>query len=307
MKVVTAGAGYLDIDAYAGCVAYAELLNLQGEAAVAASTATWNESITPTIRSWNAALETGYTFHDDDTFAIVDTSDPQFFDSFVDVGKIVEIIDHHPEFETYWQERLGEKAHIEFIGAACTLVFERWQQAGLLERISATSARLLTAGILDNTLNFQASVTTQRDKDAYAELMKHADLSADWPAQYFSECQQTVLKDVASALKNDTKTMNFPSLGHQIRVGQLVVWDAAEIVANQLRAIQETIETSGNEWFVNIVSIREGKCYFVAANKTVQGFLHGSLDVTFRGAVGVSERLWLRKEIMKRDMELNQT
>ena len=304
MKVITSGSAYLDIDAYAGCIAYAELLNLQGEQAVAASTAIWNESITPTIRMWPTELQTTYQANADDTFVIIDLSELRYFDTFVDPQRVVEVIDHHPGFEDYWQERIGKGANIEFIGAACTLVYERWQQAGLLDQMSSTSARLLSAGILDNTLKFLAGVTSERDKKAYAELVKHADLDDDWPAQYFGECQQSMLKNIAKALQTDTKTAHYPSLDHAIDAGQLVVWDAAEIITNHMQTIQETMNLSGPEWFVNIVSISEGKSYLLAADLNVQKFLERALAVLFKDHVAVADRLWLRKEIMKQDISM---
>lgn len=57
VKVITSGSSYLDIDAYGGCIAYAELLNLLGYEAKAVSSAKLNESITPTIRSWGRKLD----------------------------------------------------------------------------------------------------------------------------------------------------------------------------------------------------------------------------------------------------------
>lgn len=57
MKIVTSGAPYMDIDAYGGCVAYAELLRILGSHARAVSTAPLNESISKTVRSWQAPLQ----------------------------------------------------------------------------------------------------------------------------------------------------------------------------------------------------------------------------------------------------------
>ena len=52
MIVVTSGSAYLDIDAYAGCIAFAQLLNLQGLEAKAISSAPLNQSISQTLRDW---------------------------------------------------------------------------------------------------------------------------------------------------------------------------------------------------------------------------------------------------------------
>lgn len=57
MRVVTSGSAYLDIDAYACCIAYAELLNRQGIEARAVSSAPLNFSICKSVLDWNAALD----------------------------------------------------------------------------------------------------------------------------------------------------------------------------------------------------------------------------------------------------------
>ncbi len=129
MVIVTSGARYIDIDAYACCVAYAELSNLQGTPAVAASTAVWNESITKSMRSLCAPIRTDYDSGPGDQFVVVDLSDPSQFDSLVDEERIIEVFDHHSGFEEYWAEKIGERSHIDFIGAAATLIYEQWVQA----------------------------------------------------------------------------------------------------------------------------------------------------------------------------------
>ena len=57
MKIITSGASYLDIDAYACCIAYAELLNLQGIPARAVSSAQPNASVSQTVLGWAAAFD----------------------------------------------------------------------------------------------------------------------------------------------------------------------------------------------------------------------------------------------------------
>ncbi len=78
MRIVTSGSAYIDIDAYAGCVGYAELLRAQGQEAKAVSTAPWNESITKSIRSLQAPLEKDYK-PGVDSFVLIDVSDPEYF------------------------------------------------------------------------------------------------------------------------------------------------------------------------------------------------------------------------------------
>lgn len=298
MKVVTSGSTYLDIDGYSGCIAYAELLRLQGQEAIAASTAVYNESITASVRSWGGELQRDHESHSGDEFVLIDVSEPKFFDKIVRLDAVSEVIDHHPGFEAYWQERLGDKAVIEFIGAACTLVYEKFVAAGKLGGISQTSARLLITGILDNTLNFKAHVTTDRDKKAYKQLTDYADLPAGWPAQYFSECQQVITNDLAAAIKNDVKSMEHIE-GLPDWLGQLVIWDAAALLQASRPRITEIMSNKGGSWAMNIISINEGKNYLLADDPAVQANLARFLGTSFHNGIATTARLWLRKEIMK--------
>lgn len=302
-RIVTSGRPYLDIDAYAGIIAYAELLRAQGHDAVAASTSVLNESITQTIRSWHAPLVTNYEPLPGDTFTVIDTSDPDHFDPIVDLAQVTEVIDHHPGLEQYWRDRIGAGTDIEFIGAACTQVFERWQKAGLLAKMTQTSAKLLLSGILDNTLNFKAMVTTDRDHQAYTSLSDHAHTQNDYPSQYFTECQEAILADARTSITNDVKTLQFKTYPAKLGVGQLVIWDASDVAKSHLQIIESVMSKINPKWFMNLVSVGEGNSYFIATDPSVQQWLSNLLDVRFTDRAAKSSRLWLRKEIIKQDLD----
>ena len=302
MRIVTGSSPFIDIDAYGGIIAYAELLKVQDVWAQAVSTSNLNASINHTVLSWDAPLVSHYTPTDDDTFTVIDISNHDYLDRVVVIDRVNEVIDHHPGFEAYWQERLGNRAHIETVGAACTLVYERWKQANLLDRMSPTSARLLICGILDNTLNFGASITTPRDHEAHQALQKIAQLPDDWAAQYFSECQTAMLSNLDEATTNDMKPTKFPSHEGEIQAGQLVIWDPASMLQDRRAEIETKMETFGPVWFMNIVSIKEGKSYFLSKNKIIQQFLSDLLGVTFKDGLAVADRMWLRKEMVKQDL-----
>lgn len=302
MKIVTAGSSFLDIDAYACSIAYAELLRLQGEDAIAYSSAALNESISKTIRSWDVTFSTNYTPSSNDTFIIVDVSDPDYLDKAVNIDRIEEVIDHHVGFEQFWRDRIGDKTDIEFIGAACTQIYEKWLSADLVESMSETSARLLISGILDNTLNFKATVTTERDKAAYNALLKVAHLPKDWTAQYFSECQESIFDNIEYALANDTKMMKFSNIDTDaIAFGQLVIWSGERATSEYRALIETSMAAKSTNWFVNIVSIGEGRSYLLCSNEIVQEWAEKVLDLHFVNNIAKSNRLWLRKEIFKQD------
>jgi inorganic pyrophosphatase len=303
MKIVTAGAAYMDIDAYAGCVAYAELLQHQGHDAQAVSTATLNESIPELIRAWSAPLKTTYTPDANDTFTLIDISEADKLESFVELDRIDAVIDHHPGLEAFWHDRIGDKARIEQVGTACTQVYECWKESGLLDSISELSARLLICGILDNTLNFGAAIASQRDKTAYADLLTRANLPSDWPTQYFAACEASIVADPAAVLAIGTKTINYRTFAEPMRVGQLVVWDGAKLLTANQDAFEAVLLQDGPHWFINIVSLSENKSYLFTRSPAVRVWLSELLDVTFTGDYAAAGRMWLRKEIMKEDQQ----
>ncbi len=300
MKIVTSGLSFLDIDAYAGCVAYAELLNLQGVEAVAFSSAEMNESITQTIRSWGASFAASYELSPHDTFVLIDVSEPEFLEKIVDIDRVEEVIDHHVGYEKFWEEKIGKRADIEFIGAACTQVYEKWVEAGLFDQMSELSARLLVSGILDNTLNFQAGVTTERDHHAYRELLMKANLPDDWSRRYFEERELSIFADISKALINDTKIMTLKHLeSDRVAFGQLVIWDGRRAVQGYREVIEKTMMNKSNDWFVNVVSIGDGRSFFLSSNKKVTMWASTILGAQFHEGLADAGKLWLRKEIVK--------
>jgi len=303
MRIITAGPKYSDIDVYGGITAYAELLRRQGFEAQAVTTAKLNDSIPPIVRAWKVDVAYEYTPRADDTYTLIDVSEPGYFEQFVDMERIDEIIDHHPGFEDFWKERIGDGALIEPVGAACTQVTEKWEQAGLIDQISETSARLLMCGILDNTLNFGADITTRRDHEAYETLKTYANLPEDWPAQYFRDCQQVILEDLAASLQNDTKTPTLKTYPHPAAVGQFALWDAGAIAKESEEVFKKVISTVKPHWFMNAISISENKSYFITDIPEMQQWLSDLLNVTFVGNITEADRMWLRKEIFKADID----
>lgn len=303
MHVVTAGYRFLDIDAYASAIAMAELRRLQGEDAAAATSAPLNASIPQSLRALNSPINTNYTPSPDDVFTVVDLSEPKFFDFNIAPEKVIEIIDHHLGFESFWKEKLGNKAYIEFIGAACTQVYELWQQSGFLDEMSKTTAKLLACGILDNTLNLKAVITTNRDKAAYANLAQRAELPTNWPQQYFEECQAYMAHDLEHTIKNDAKPMDYPIRTDTVYVGQLALWDADSFIDTHKDAILKIMRSKNMPWFMNFIDIRTTRSIFMCEDTELAKWLADLLDITFRGDTGIAKRMWLRKEIMKQAIE----
>jgi inorganic pyrophosphatase/manganese-dependent inorganic pyrophosphatase len=298
MRIITSGYPAIDIDAYASMVGYAELLNLQGMPSRAATSSRLNESIPERLRSLRAPVDINYLPEPGESFTLVDVSDSTHFDPMVNIGRLDEVIDHHPGQEIYWRRTLGQRADIQFIGAVATIIYERWARAGLLDTMNPRTAALLASGILDNTLNFQSKVTTQRDVHAYRDLLSIARLPDSWATQYFVDCQQGLERNLEKAIHEDTKVVEFKGQPSVYAVGQIVIWDAQAIVNDHLETIKHAVSSIQPTWFLNVISIKGDRSYFVCTDPGIKTWLTSLLGIKFSGDIAPSDRLWVRKEII---------
>ncbi len=275
--VVTTGQAFADIDAVGCAIAYAELLRLEGKPAEVVLPGALNNSVTESVRAWGLEYLTAPT-HPDTEYVIVDISDPAHIATCAEMGTVTEVYDHHPGFENYWQDKIGERSHIEPIGAAATLIWEEFKIRGHAEHISPLSARLLAVAILSNTLNFGAVITHERDHTAYAELMTIAILTDEWIASYFTEQETAVMLDVRQAIINDTKILSIPALPFAMTVGQLELWDGSAFLGHNLEAIESALTSFGEEhWIMSIPSLSEKQNHFFTKKRRYQaGICTGS-------------------------------
>lgn len=297
MIVVTSGKKYIDIDAYASCIAYRELLKLQGKEAVAITGAVINESVAPSLRKLAGFDEC--KLKGDEDFVVFDVSNPEFLDEMVERGRIIELVDHHTGFEDCWGD--VELVQIEKIGAVATVVFERYREAGMLSELRLELAKLLMAAILDNTLNFKAKITAERDKAAYGELMRIAGEDESFAEKYFLECQAEVERDLTTAIKNDVKLerMNFalPDV-----IGQLLCWDGEKFL-ERAREIGEILGEIDERWIMNLISLKDGRSYILVSDDEAAKEVLRLFGGVYRDGVVVFPEVWLRKEILKRALE----
>lgn len=296
MKIITSGSKYIDIDAYASCIAYRELFKLKGIEAISVSTSKLNESITEQILECKQSLDS-YQESEEQEFIILDVSEEIYFDTIVKKDKIVELIDHHPGFETVWKEKLGEKAQIESIGAVATIMVEKYQEEHLLNKMEKEVAYMLMAAILDNTLNFKAKITTNRDVMAYKKLQKIVSDNGKYCETYFLECQKIIEHDLINSIHNDTKVGIYHQLLPNV-IAQLTVWDKTNIM-KQLEIIYQVLDRYDNNWIMNLICIKDAKSYIISKHEKVKMQMQKLMHHTFNGNIMELPEVWLRKELIK--------
>ena len=292
--IITSGRKYIDIDAYASMIAYRELLKAEGNPNVTASTtARLNQSVPPLI------LNLKYSFDDsaaadDSKFILLDVSNPDFFDERIKTENVIEIIDHHSGFEKYWTAFPNIKTEIEFIGSVCTIIYEKIVHENHTEILDTDLCKLLIAGILDNTLNLKSSITTERDRIAYSELLKNGNVSSDFYAEYFSACEVEILKDFTKAIKDDLKIEKAGNLPEVI--GQMIVLNINSFNLDEMKKVFAEYP----EWMMNVISLKDGKSYIYFGGDGVKHRLEKIFGIeAMQEDLLVLDKFLLRKQIMK--------
>lgn len=297
--IVTAGSTYLDIDAYACSVAMTELLNLKGINAISYSNAPSNYSVCESLVEAGQMLSVLPANYDLETskYIIVDVSDPEYIKSAVPIDNIIEIYDHHTGFEEYWQNKIGENAHIEFIGAAATLILREWKNSGFIGQMKRSTALLLIAAILDNTLNLTSENTRTEDIEAFEKLCQMANVGEEWCKSYFAEVQMKVEADLKNAIFNDIKLVRdnevLPS-----HIGQLCLWNA-ESIFERVTEIKGWFEDY-DSWMINVIDIKNRCSYFMCDNYHNKKELERVFDIHFSDGIARTTISYLRKEIIKK-------
>lgn len=313
--IVVGGSAYADIDVLACVSAYKQLLQEQGFRADGVITGPWNQTIPQSIKSWKIEVNNTFTYGNEIncSYVLVDFSDPAYVDNFVNLNEVIEVFDHHYGYETYWKEKIGEKAKIEKIGACATLIWEEFKKAKIDTKISPVNANLLYTAIFANTLNFKSKVTSERDLIAAKELYYYTKLPSNWQEIYYSEIEEGFIKYPFKNIKEDTKFINLSDI--QFNFGQIELFDANSFIEktiHNLVDINSEIDDVNKKksWIINIVSIKEGCSYLysnchILLNK-LKIFISASSEKTCKGGkILATQNLWLRKEILKELMILD--
>jgi len=287
---------YCEIDAYASILAYVDLLNQRHKPAKTYIPFTPNYSVPAELRITEFE-NTNFDIKPNNQAIILDVSVPEAINKLVPDNQILELIDHHPGYEEYWHEKIGDRAIIEPIGAVATSIFEWWGQCWDYEKMSPAIAKLLLAAILDNTLNFNANITTNRDRNAANQLAELINITVeDFAAWYFSKVAQTVISDLQNALSQDSKFYKSPIDDSNLAFGQLTLWDTNELT-NKSMEISKIMQTKAPNWIVSIINISKKRNYILAGSKSLTQYFNKILELHPEKNWLVSNQLYLRKEI----------
>lgn len=290
-----------DIDGVACIYAYAEFLNRTGADAAGAVFGAPDEEAVFLLDELGVELPEGSAVVDGhEDIVLVDACNLGWIADEIDTDQIVEIIDHREDNLT--DDYPGVESHIEMVGAAATLIAEKFREKGTA--ISDTAATLLYTAVIDNTLDLQANVTTPRDRDMAEWCRQHGANTTlvDRVFEIKSDPETTVRKTVES----DYYTTSYGD--NAVGVAQLEMMEAADFVdrntediVDALRDLKERDEV--DYCFLTSADITGGKNVVIAADTPSQQLLAAALGWDLEDLRAEREGMLLRKEIMPRIKE----
>ncbi len=236
-----------------------------------------------------------------DKIIVVDTSDIYFLERQCgfNLDAIIEIFDHHPWYEQFWQEKIGEKAHIEEIGAAATLITQYIMEHHVFEKISTSIKELLACAIISNSVNFTAKISKPIDKEIYEKILEnlHKD-PQEFSEKYFKEVDDNYFSYPEYFLKNDTKFLDM--WGKKGKISQIEMSENKIFIDKYLDKIESILDGEEDFSFLITSSARNQETYFVSFCPTTKAMLEHILWSSFVWNILQYDGIMLRKEIIKK-------
>lgn len=219
---------------------------------------------------------------------------------------VVEVIDHR-EQPTVEEDFPNAKIQNDMVGAAATLVAEKFYDKGEIDKNSAT---LLYGAIYSNTLNLKSTNTTDRDREAARWLAEKIAMPENLVRQMFESKSKIIEKDLEKILDADAKGLTMH--GKKIDIIQIeVVGLKALVDSNKGRIISSLRKIKANDKldgiFLTAVDLEDSFNLFISEDEFVKGWLEEALGVKFDGDVARSDELILRKQIIPKlsNLDLN--
>lgn len=287
-----------DLDGFAGAVAYSEFLQKTGKNAQAGIIGEAHDEVKYILKRFGFAPPLQILNADNfDKVILVDASDLNGLEGKIDATKVVEIIDHRKIHEA--DKFPNAKAQIEFVGAAATLVAEKFME-GKIE-ISKESATLVLGAIISNTLNFKGSVTTERDKKVATWLNKTAQLPDNFWKDLFMAKSDLDGEKLAKRIEGDFADFVFGD--KKVGIAQVEIIGAEKLVLERGGEIVQILEKIKKEMsldyiFQNTIELEEAKNFFITQDIETQKLLEKVLNVKFVDFVAEKPNLIMRKQIV---------
>lgn len=287
-----------DMDGISLMYAYTEFLRKKGEDAAYYFEGTMKKEAEIVLEMFNIKLENIDEINEDDEIVLVDTNFISEISNKIKKDKIVEIIDHHKK-DDWVDENKNLKVQIEPIGAAATLVAERYKNENI--DISKESAILLYYGIISNTMNLKIKLTNKKDIDMANWLREKApEITEEKTIEIFTKKSQiidTLREEMEVEFKDQFMTISWS-------MGQLEIANVEEFLEKYENNIRKVLENVSEEkdveyMSVNCMDILNGYSVIVAKDEKTAKLISDTINVEFTNLKSKINELISRKEIVK--------
>ena len=287
-----------DMDGISSMYAYAEYLRKKGEDAEYYFEGFLKKEVEIILDKFNIKLENIEDIKDDDEIVLVDTNYLRELSNKIKPENIVEIIDHHNRED--WIDNYNHiKVDIELIGAAATLVAERFKNNNV--PISRESAILLYYGIISNTMNLKIKLTDEKDIDLSNWLKSQVSEITDEVTKEIFEEKSEIGDNLREEMEVEFKDQ-FMSISWSM--GQLEVANVDKFLNKYEDNIREILETVSKENKVDYISVNcmdiiNGYSVIVAYNESTAQLISDATGIKFNNLKAKVNELVSRKEIVK--------
>lgn len=286
-----------DLDGTACAIGYAEYLQKEGLKAIAAIFGTLHRETEFVLQygSLEGPARAEEMSIEDMDIVLVDASDATGIAKSIKLSQVTEIIDHRKI--NHADDFKNARIQIEFVGSAATLIAEKFRAENI--PISDRSALLLYAAIISNTINFQATVTTERDKEMAQWLSSVALPSKDFTRQMFHSKSQ-FNEPLELVFEHDFALI--PIGNKNIGIIQLEIVDVENFVRDNLDLIKNLLvslksDKSLDMIFLTVIDVEKARNFLISVDQDTQDLLTKALSVNFADSIAQREGILMRKQI----------
>lgn len=286
-----------DLDGYACVYAYTEFLNKTGVAATPWISGDLQDEINFVNKKFDIPEINPTEAYHDSKIISVDSSDLMGLGRGIDPNKIVEIIDHRP----FDNEELfpNAKIQIEKVGSAATLIAEKFKKYSI--EISKESTALLYSAIVSNTLNFQANVTTERDRKMAEWLNQQLKLDDEFAWEMFESKSDLSGHKLRESMQSTLGKFHLGTL--KVCIIQIEMVGAAKLVSERKDEIISEMNLINNGRkldgiFMTISELKDKFNLYVTADTKLQKMISESLNIIFEDSIAMRSGLLMRKELV---------
>lgn len=287
-----------DLDAVSSSYAYAEYLNKRNKKSNYFIYGTPKKEVQIVTNMFNITLAGSNNIKTNQDIIILDTNNYNEF-KYLRSENIIEIIDHHKRVATP-EQFPNAKIRIEQVGAVATLIAEKFKNHDIIP--SRESAILLYYGIISNTINLNASTTTDKDIEMIEWLESlYKEITKDKINEIFTKKSQIDEENLRREMEAE---IPFDYNGTKMAIGQLEIANIEDFLTINKYKINQILSTIKIEKqldyiFINCVDILNGFNIILTVDDETTEILEKTFKLSFENNLAKTPNLKLRKELIE--------